>query len=155
MKTKGDLLKAAVAIGVSQGTLYAWKKLKEYPAGTLAEQLEFVRCKKLGRAALAPSTPSPKSRRGKSSEASNTEARIDWSLEDKKWAATLKKQKVESERLKIIQSAREVLLAVVAEVLTGVQKDLAAEVKDNPILARRVNAIYAKALKKLGSIPQS
>ena len=52
MKTKGDLQAAAKEIGVSKGTLYNWKKLPEYPTGSLAEQFEFVRCRKLGRAAL-------------------------------------------------------------------------------------------------------
>ena len=154
MKTKGDLLKAAIEIGVSQGTLYAWKKLPEYPKGTLAEQFEFIRCKKLGRAALTTSKPSEKPKRGKPPNDS-PQSRTDWALEDKKWAARLKKQKVASEQLKIIQAARGVLLDAVAEVLSDVQKELAAEFKENPILARRVNSVYKKALEKLDLITQN
>ena len=156
MKTKGDLLKAAIAIGVSQGTLYAWKKLKEYPTtGTLAAQLEFVTCRKLGRAALAPSTPSPKQKRGKPPTDSEPDTETNWKLRKLKWDALEKQQKVESERLKILQAGRELLLDGVAEILASVQKRMAAEFKGNPIQARRVNEIYADALKELGSIQQN
>jgi len=155
MKTKGDLQAAAKEIGVSKGTLYNWKKLPEYPAGTLAEQLEFIRCRKLGRAALTTSKPSPKSKRGKPPTGSDPDNETNWKLEKLKWDTREKQQKVESERLKILQAGRELLLDGVAEILASVQKKMAAEFKGNPIQARRVNEIYADALKELGSIPQN
>ena len=155
MKTKGDLLKAAIEIGVSQGTLYAWKKLPEYPTGTLAEQFEFVKCRKLGRAALTTSKPSAKQKRGKPPTDSAPDNDTNWKLEKLKWDTREKQQKVESERLKILQAGRELLLDGVAEILAIVQKRMAAEFKGNPIQARRVNEIYADALKELGSIQQN
>ena len=154
MKNKGELLAAAKAIGVSQGRLYKWKKLPEYPiTESLEAQLEFVTCKRQGRAVSTTPKPAPKSKR--KAQPAEPETLTDWATDDKKWSAKLKKQKYEAERLKTIQEARSILLDSVSEILASVQRQLAAEFAANPIQARRVNAIYAKALKELGSIQQT
>ena len=144
MKSKGDLTKAANSIGIKTSTLYTWKKLAEYPSkGTLQDQLAFVTNKKRG------STGWTRQANQESQTPDDSEIETNWAVEDKKWAARLKKQKFESERLAIIQAAREVLLSGVVAVLQDLKDGLAKELSGNPDLARRINKMYSEALKKL------